>query len=194
MQYEYQPTCQIPIEKMDQIFAEAFLGRREGCLVEIGAHDGWHWSCTWGLAKIGWRALYVEPVPELFAECVQTHKNHPNTKVVQCCIGAEDKAVEMGMGEYGASLCKDYCNSDRIIPTQQYKLDTFLAQHDIPVGFELLLIDVEGAEDQVLAGFDSEKWRPRMIIIERPPKPNKLEAIYDEIYSDWINTIYKRKS
>jgi hypothetical protein len=35
-----------------------------------------------------------------------------------------------------------------------------------PVGFDLLVIDVEGAERQVFAGFDLEKWMPKTLLVE----------------------------
>jgi hypothetical protein len=35
-----------------------------------------------------------------------------------------------------------------------------------PVGFDLLVIDVEGAERQVFASFDLEKWMPKTLLVE----------------------------
>lgn len=193
MKYAYQPTCQIPPEKLDEIYLEAFGYKSDGFLVEIGANDGWHWSCTWGLAKSGWRALYVEPVPELYAECVKTYADCPNVVVENCCIGSNEGDVELGMGLYGASSCKEYINSERKIKTHQHTLDYLLSARHAPKEFDLLLIDVEGAEEDVLEGFTCCRWLPKLVIIERPKEPNQFTQLgYKTVFQDWINTIYQR--
>lgn len=189
MNYEYQPTCQIEHPKLDQIYTEAFGVKRDGCFVEVGAHDGWHWSCTWGLAKAGWRGIYVEPVQELYQECLKTHAAHAGVAVINCCVGDKEEVVKMGMGEYGGSLLAERDQFE----VQQYPLDTLLRSFNIPPRFDLLIIDVEGAEERLLTGFTCEVWMPKLIIIERPP-PNEFESLgYTKVYEDWINTIYSRK-
>ena len=40
-----------------------------GTFVEVGAFDGWSYSHTVCLAQLGWRGLYIEPVPEHAALC-----------------------------------------------------------------------------------------------------------------------------
>ena len=187
MNYEYQPTCQIPPETLDAIYTAAFGVRNTGSLVEIGAHDGWHWSNSWGLAKIGWTAVYAEPVPKLFSECRKTHKDHPNVTVKKCCIGPVNGRVTLGMAEYGASL---ESKKDQFRCTQ-YTLDRFLTMTRVRPRFDLLVIDVEGGEQGVLDGFTLFEWYPKLVIIERPPVPNIfLNAGYRPVYTDWINTCY----
>jgi FkbM family methyltransferase len=192
VKYEFQPTCQIPPEILDKIYLDSFGYKTNGTLVEIGAHDGWHWSNTWGLAKIGWRAVFAEPVPELYRECCRTHAHHPGRiSVRKCCIGPTNGRAFLGMGEYGASLDA----KDATFETTQYTLDDFLKSNHVPPRFDLLVIDVEGGEAGVLAGFTLANWLPKLIIIERPPVPNKiLDAGYTQVYSDWINTVYEYRT
>lgn len=187
MNYEFQPTCQIPIEELDEIYLKAFGFKSNGCFVEIGAHDGWHWSCTWGLAEIGWQGFYIEPVQQLFEECILTNKGRLNIDVIRCCIGEYDGVAKLGVMEYGSSLLE----KNDVFEVTQLKLDTFLETRHIPIGFDLLVVDVEGAEDKVMAGFDVKKWKPKLVIIERPPVPNIfLDNDYNKVFEDWINTIY----
>lgn len=191
MNYEFQPTCQIPPETLDQIFTDAFGVKADGCFVEVGAHDGWHWSNTWGLAKAGWRGIYVEPVPELFEECVRTHVNHPHVEVTRCCIGAMNGEARLGMCEYGASLE----SKEREFTVNQITLNALLESFHVQPRFDLLVIDVEGGEEGVLAGFSCKDWMPKLVIIERPKTPNQFELLgYVTVYSDWINTVYLRKN
>ena len=186
MKYQFQPTCQIPPETLDKIYMDAFGFKRDGVFVEVGAHDAWHWSNTWGLAEIGWRGVYVEPVRELYEQCVQTNKNRPKVDIDHCCIGSFDGVKKLGIAEYGASADA----KDAEFEARQITLSTLLENHKIPPRFDLLVIDVEGSEKDVLAGFDLGKWQPTLIIIERQPDL-KLGG-YEHVYSDWINDCYRR--
>lgn len=186
MKYQFQPTCQIPPETLDQIYVESFGFKKDGVFVEVGAHDGWHWSCTWGLAKIGWRGLYIEPVEQLYRECVNTNAKRPNVTVLNCCVGKDTAMVTLGIGLYGASAEA----KENTFQIPQYTLDTLLEAQDLKPRFDLLVIDVEGSELDVLAGFSLAKWCPKLIIIERQPDL-KLDG-YEHIYSDWINDYYRR--
>lgn len=186
MRYQFQPTCQIPPETLDKIYVESFGFKKDGVFVEVGAHDGHHWSNTWGLAEIGWRGVYVEPVRELYDECVKTNAKRPNIDVDHCCIGSIFGIKKLGMAEYGASAdAKD--NTFEII---QITLNALLESHHIQPRFDLLVIDVEGSELDVLSGFTLSTWQPKLIIIERQPDL-KLDG-YEHIYSDWINDIFRR--
>ena len=198
--YIFQPTCQIPTEALDEIYRAAFGYKTDGTFVEIGAHDGWHWSCTWGLAEIGWRGLYAEPVPELYQECLKTNVHRPNVKTVRCCIGENNReTVTLFMGPYGASLDPAYSQSKQEITAPQMTLDHFLEENGIQTGFDLLVIDVEYAEAAVLAGFSVAKWRPELAIVETQGDPSIAAALatfgtsYDVVFHDWINTVYRRR-
>ena len=79
-----------------------------------------------------------------------------------------------------------------------------------PVGFDLLVIDVEGAERQVFAGFDLEKWMPKTLLVELEDEHpdfrdnqrvvrdagmirSRIEAAgYRDYFRDHINTLYVR--
>lgn len=189
MKYQYQPTCQIPLEALDEIYLRAFGYRDNGFFVEVGAHDGWHWSNTWGLAEIGWSGIYIEPLKELYDQCVETNKNRKNVKVEQCCISDANGTCQLGIDAYGASALSD----KDVFEAKSYTLDTFLEQHLVPKEFDLLVVDVEGFEDKLLSGFTPSIWLPKLVIIERPPEPNVITSSgYRKIYQDWINTIYAR--
>lgn len=190
MKYQFQPTCQILPSVLDFIYCDAFGFKTDGCFVEIGAHDGWHWSNTWGLAQSGWRGLCAEPLDRLYKECQKTHSERPNVTVVNCAIGDTEGMATLGIGDYGAAAS----SPEKRFSVQQFTLDTFLELQGIPTGFDLLVIDVEGSEPQVLSGYTNAKWQPKVVIIERPPVPNQFSRDgYDRVYADWINTVYVRR-
>lgn len=190
LNYQYQPTCQIPPKELDRIYTEAFGFKKDGVFCEIGSHDGWHWSNTWGLAEIGWHGVYVEPVRDLYEQCVQTNAKRPWIDVDHCCVGSYNGTKILGMAEYGASADA----KDGAFEARQLTLDTLLFAHNFKSRFDLLVIDVEGSEADVLAGFTFQKWLPNLIIAERPPvEYDCLLDLYQIVYSDWINTAFRRK-
>jgi hypothetical protein len=46
------------------------------------------------------------------------------------------------------------------------RMDSFLKKHNVPHNFDLLVVDVEGKEQEVFYSFDIEEWKPKMLIIE----------------------------
>jgi hypothetical protein len=55
---------------------------------------------------------------------------------------------------------------EAVIEVPVRTLDSVLEEAGAPAGFDFLSIDVEGHELEVLRGFDTERWRPRLILLE----------------------------
>jgi FkbM family methyltransferase len=222
--YTMTPLCQIPV--LDGLYERLFGERAVGCFVEVGAFDGESYSNTAGLADLGWAGLYIEPVPEAFQQCCRRHANNPRVKVVNCAIGAVDGATSLYVAREFSTVSRAHVEHgiaqgwmpqgvyDQIVVTQQ-RLATALAQASIEPGFDLLVVDVEGAEEQVFAGFDVAHWRPRALIVEladfAPPgqavegdppalaaaqrvRARILAAGYETIYADYNNTVFARRA
>ena len=89
-------------------------------------------------------------------------------------------------------------------------LETVLGRNDVPLDFELLVVDVEGAEEPIIDGLLASRWRPRVIIVElvdrhadfadhaeivrshAAVRARTRAAGYTEHFSDLINTIFVR--
>ena len=52
------------------------------------------------------------------------------------------------------------------VPVFVMTLDDILVDAGAPISLDLLSIDVEGHELDVLRGFDIDKWRPRLLLLE----------------------------
>jgi FkbM family methyltransferase len=221
MMYKKGFQCQVP--HLSELFVERFGYITDGSFVEIGAFDGYTWSNTWGLAEAGWKGLMVEPQPEFFDKCVERHGQNPRINLECCCIGSEDKdEVKLFLGKsisttvlervelYAEFDWSSYLGmkEEEFIVCPMMTLDTLLEKHHWKEGFEVLVVDVEGAEPAVLSGFDLELWKPRMVIIELHEEypDERLSANagsvgrlfarcgYEKLYADQINTIFWRPS
>lgn len=212
--YRIEPSCQIP--GLEGIYQGIFGRIKDGSFVEVGAFDGRTYSNTYGLTEIGWKGLYIEPMPELYERCLGNHKNHPNIRTIQALISNVNGLYETiyTSGELNTTSLDELAainvnpNSSKIMRTNT--LDDVLYDYDgrseVYQKIDLLVIDVEGAELKVLSGayFTLHYRQPTLIIIETHEyhENEKMRfnsfAIretlgkhgYRNIYSDAINSIY----
>ncbi|MBE9224280.1 FkbM family methyltransferase [Phormidium sp. LEGE 05292] len=149
--------------------------------VEIGANDGITNSNTFLLEQQGWKGLLVEANPDLIPCCLQSR---PNSIVMNYAVVASEKIGTIDFyrvvgGPRGLdglsttvtdgnfiSMINQYGGKVEKISVPATILDDILNQNNSPVGFELLSIDVEGAELEVLKGFSIEHFKPRIILVE----------------------------
>jgi FkbM family methyltransferase len=162
----------------DAVLWELFDGALDGFFVEAGAYDGYTLSTTYALEAVGWTGLLVEPIEDRQRRCAE---RRGRSRVVHAALGAEE-------GEGGGRFttvrdatgheCLSFSHESegqrrrvdkagartRVVEVPFVTLDSLLAGHDGPI--DVVVIDVEGAEVQVLGGFDLEKHRPRVLVIE----------------------------
>jgi FkbM family methyltransferase len=163
----------------EDVTAWEMLGpQTRGFYVEAGAFDGRHFSVSYAFDAMGWDGLLVEPLPEKAAACLA---NRPTARVVQAALGrrgASGRATlrttldPLGgmfsyVGERKDVLVEGVANQGQVeVPLTS--LDGLLEAHPggAPTRIDLAVIDVEGGELDVLDGFDLERWKPRVLIVE----------------------------
>ena len=156
-----------------------FESKRNGYFVEVGAHDPINFgSQSWHLENdLGWHGVLIEPIPELASMC---RKYRPKSKVFECaCIATEStndislfipRSIHEGADILGRSAIEPniddgYFRFHRKITIAARTLNSVLL--DAGAGqIDLLSIDVEGAELEVLYGFDLSRYRPKLILLE----------------------------
>lgn len=218
--YRVPDNCQVPdlASKWHQIFGR----RSEGFFVEVGAYDGENFSNSSCLSDAGWAGLYIEPIAEFAEKCGARHAGNPGVKVLNCAASDVAGTAEIFIGDTLTTLVgeqvADYETIDwakglhkgqsRQIVTE--RLDQILEREDVPCGFDLLVVDVEGAEEKVIDGFDIPRWRPKVLLIELEDEHpdfrtiervvtavtrvrTKIEAAgYKLFFRDHINSMYLR--
>lgn len=152
------------------VYGEVFNEKKGGFFLDIGAHDGINISNTYLLeAKYNWQGICVEANPVTFAKL----KNNRRAKCLNICLDREEGEVDFALRDvYGGITGLD--NNDKnignseIIRLKTIPIMKMLSDHNAPNIIDYLSIDVEGAEERILADFDFKKYKFRCITIERP--------------------------
>jgi FkbM family methyltransferase len=212
--YDFGVTCQIP--NLSMIF-ERYFPTYIGTFVEIGAYDGVTFSNTVGLARRGWKGILAEPDPSHFQSCAINLQDFQKCEVKNIAISSRNMKANLHrqgpLSTLSTDLHERYQTIDWAkgeadkgkIEVNCVTLDSLLTETKVDPEFELLVVDVEGHETEVFAGFSIEHWKPQMIILEladlHPDFP-ELEKVclnlkdqienhsYKVIYKDHINTIF----
>ena len=184
----------------------AFRGVEHGFYVEVGGWDPIEHSATWSFYLRGWSGLVVEPVAEN-AEAIRARR--PRDLVVPLAAGSDEGLVDLTVfpstglstvvGEHAARHRADG-REGSVRRVTQRPLRSILAEHPVSE-IHFLLVDVEGAEADVIAGMDFEEYRPWVVVVEATEpgspvpspvtwEPELLSAGYDFVTFDGLNRFY----
>ncbi|QDV43241.1 hypothetical protein Enr13x_30960 [Stieleria neptunia] len=171
----------------DYLLRRVFKEKSKGFYIDVGAHDGINLSNTYLFENLGWSGLCVEANPAIFELC---RKARPNATCVNAaCMGSANRnSIELYTDPSGFYSGTDSAStresaeaafrargepSPRIssITVPATTLDKILEQA-FPgrVEVDFLSVDVEGAELEVLKGFDIGRYRPRLMVLEANSK------------------------
>lgn len=159
------------------------LGYKEnGVFIEVGANDGKTGSFTYNLGKVGWTGVNCEPIPRLYELCCKHTNDFQNVKNLRVAVGESEKNIDIidagtlstmdpGMMEVylQEEWSKSHFHKTSMHNVQMKTLDTILNDNlseDERNRIDVMVIDVEGFEEQVLSGFSIETFSPTIIVIE----------------------------
>jgi FkbM family methyltransferase len=156
----------------DVVLRQVFEDRARGTYVDVGAGHPVADNVTFWFYLQGWSGIVVEPQKKLaglypairprdhvFEGLVGDKEGEATFYVVDRLHGLSS-TVEANAGQAG-SLGAAY----RTQTLPMTRLTALCTQHGLQ-RVDVLKVDVEGAEDAVLAGLDLDKVRPRVILVE----------------------------
>jgi len=150
-----------------------FAERTEGFFLEVGARLPFLGSQTWHLERRGWRGILVEPIPEQ-AEALR--RERPGSQVFEAACSSPDKrgTADFHIADLpGWSSLERYAHPEpetrrvyrQTIQVAVRTVDEILAECGDP-HVDFVSVDTEGTEVDVLRGFDLERHRPDLVLVE----------------------------
>jgi len=232
MDWNIHKTCHIP--GLNDIFDNYLSDVEMGTFIDVGAYNGERWSNVWGFIQLGWKGLLIEPTPNLVNDCKRIHGQNKNVEILQACAGSYNGKIKLYHPNFSDKTSpmnttdlesvelyqkeQKHFENDRYnfsentyFESDVYTLNSILEMNPyLSEKPSILSVDVEGAEWDVLQGYDIEKWRPRMVMVElhelyfdgklKNKRTNRLklnnilnyfyENDYVKIHCDAINSIF----
>jgi len=178
-----------------------------GVYVDVGAQHPRIDSVSRAFYERGWRGVHIEPVPA-FAQLLRADR--PDETVLQVALGEREGTLELhvfadtGLSTAISSYAERH-QAERGYATERIHTPvlTMKSALECVAGKDVhwLKIDVEGFEEQVLRGWDSQQLRPWILVVEATI-PNSTEmdhekwdplviaAGYRFVYFDGLNRFY----
>ncbi|WP_082473454.1 FkbM family methyltransferase [Xanthomonas sp. Leaf148] len=188
----------------DVMLWRALGGVVAGNYVDVGAQSAFEDSVSRAFHEHGWKGVHVEPM-SFYAD--QLRNERPGDVVLQVMVGSDEGIGEFfamsgtGLSTSREDLAKDYQRDGREVRREVVPIVSLDKVLEIVDGdIHWLKIDVEGAERQVLEGWQGNR-RPWILVIEST-KPMSQEQNHDEwealvtskgyrfVYFDGLNRFY----
>jgi FkbM family methyltransferase len=171
----------------------AFFGESfRGVFVDVGAADVQRNSQTYNLEQAGWSGILIEPRPDC-AEQLRRERRSPVYQVA-CSSPARAGTTMMlrlagGHSSLNDSFVVSGMKSKGEIEVAVRTLDDILIEAGLTAPIDFISIDVEGHEPDVLAGFDLQRWRPRLLVIEDHVLNLRLHRLLQSRRYKWVQRV-----
>jgi O-antigen biosynthesis protein len=204
-----------PLTSYAQNFEDVMLWRalkhiKDGCYIDVGAHSPNIDSVSRLFYENGWLGVHVEPVAKWAQEL---RLARPEETVVEAILGEESgKGVIYVLGDSGlntthidiaqahqrnAGLCFEATYVERLTLNDVFVLSG-------KAEFHWLKIDVEGDEDAVVRGWNKDRFRPWVVIVEATSpvgvarfdtqwEGELVASGYELVYEDGLNKFFISK-
>ena len=190
----------------DVILYRALKGVDKGFYIDVGAWDPVVDSVTKAFYDRGWRGINIEPVRAFYEKLLADRPEDVNLMVA---VGSRNglvrffEVVDTGLSTANEELAKRYLQEgyevrELLVPCM--RLADICKDYGVQE-VHFLKIDVEGAEKEVLEGFDFSRIRPWIVIVEATEANTQEETFkdweslllnqnYEFVYYDGLNRFY----
>jgi FkbM family methyltransferase len=193
----------------DVMLARALADVPRGFYVDVGAFDPRVDSVTRHFYEQGWRGINIEPVPSQIAPFARERPRDVNLAVAVAATAGTTRFFDfspVGLSTLDTAVAAEMRGRGypcREIDVPVTTLAAVLDAH-APATIDFLKIDVEGAEQAVLAGADFARHRPRIVVVEAtaPMRPEATHAQWEPLlvrhgyvfaWFDGLNRFYVRR-
>jgi len=168
------------------IIRDFFQDRKNGVFLDVGCSTPIEKSTTYYLEKhLGWSGIGIDALPE---HAPAYEKERPRTKFFNYIVTDHSETIEEFYRVKGATgLSSTDRNREwfgRKLQTDTIKVPTItlneLLEQNGVTGIDFMSLDIEGGAPKALAGFDIEKYQPKLICVEAPAAEEFLKEYFAE--------------
>jgi FkbM family methyltransferase len=167
----------------------------------VGAHDG---TMASGIDEAfpHRRFFLIEPAQSTFKKLVETVSSRPNMKCVNIAAGSKDDIVDMFVDDFSAASSIlpyteivahefPFLGQGQTTRVDVKRLDDILQEHAVDET-DLLIIDVQGYEDEVLAGAQNTLKIVKAVMIELSLRDLYLaSSTFDSVYQALVGNGFR---
>lgn len=199
------PTISYAQNGEDVLLSRAFQGRTSGFYIDVGANDPVDGSVTKLFYDRGFRGINIEPGAP-FSRLVRLRPRDTNLQLALSDCPGSTTFYEFPESDGHSTLSKEVVAGRPGRVERSVVVDTLagICEKYVSGTIDFLKIDVEGHEQEVIAGGDWRRWRPRIALVESPVtadgagpfrqwEPLLVEAAYSFAAFDGINRYYVRR-
>mmetsp|Transcript_53059 Transcript_53059/g.60085 ORF Transcript_53059/g.60085 Transcript_53059/m.60085 type:complete len:339 (-) Transcript_53059:430-1446(-) len=171
----------------DKIVSALFRHKRRGYFVDLAANNAIDMSNTYSLERrYEWRGLCIEPNPTYWRNLTF----YRDCSVVAAVVGQNrmeevqfhfDLWGGVGGGIVGSGFDNKPSREKTSLKMYTARVEDILQRHGAPSVIDYLSLDVEGAEDFVMDSFPFDKYRIKVLTVERP-KPRFFTIMEEQGY------------
>jgi len=184
-------------EGEDVLLYNLFKNRKNGCYVDIGAHNPKRFSNTCLFYLLGWRGINVEPDPSSIDEFRKFRKQDINLGIG---IGIKEGIMEYyqfndaALNTFNRQRVDEILKMDiyHLVGTEEVQIQPLSSVLDNHLGrraVDFLDVDVEGMELEVLMSNNWEKYKPLVVLVE-VRENNLRDIMLDDVHSYLENLGY----
>ena len=190
----------------DVILWRALKHVKNGFYIDVGANDPTVYSITKAFYDTYWQGINIEPSTHYFEKLKLERRRDTN---INCIIGSSKKLITFyefentGLSTINNDIANEHIKKGYRAKTLLKEMKTLNEICNIlnTKTIHFLKIDVEGAEKEVLEGFDLTRFRPWIILVESTIPGSTLDSSsswedliisnnYSQVYFDGINKFY----
>lgn len=191
------------------LYENYYHGKTRGTFIDIGAHDGISGSNTMFFEAMGWTGICFEPIKEVFDQLTLNRRSDLRQ------LALSDKAGEAyfkrikGHSEMLSGLVDQYSPqhqeriarefSEHVQEEEMIKVRTSTFNTEVKPGqYDILSIDVEGAEGTILRSLDWKQYQIDHLVVEfNDGADNELQSYlerqgYVAVVRKGVDIIFKR--
>ena len=155
----------------DVVLWRALRTVERGFWIDVGAADPDELSVTRAFADRGWWGVNVEPNPVLFARLAGARPADVNLSVALAAEAGRRRfhlVGDTGLSSFDGDVARRHGQDGYELSELDVEVDTLAAicARHAPADIHFLKIDVEGAEAEVIAGGDWQRFRPWIVLAE----------------------------